>query len=118
MLRHPVWFQGGTGERHQRAGHDGKDLIFWDGAEWDVFLQTCTELGVPLYLHLRNPTGVILEKLWKDRQWLIGSSPSFAHGVSLYLSEMVTNNVFDRNPKLQIIISYMGEHIPFDMWRI
>jgi 2,3-dihydroxybenzoate decarboxylase len=26
--------------------------------------------------------------------------------------------VFDRHPKLQIVIGHLGEHIPFDMWRI
>lgn len=31
---------------------------------------------------------------------------------------MVTNGVFDRHPKLQVILGHLGEHIPFDMWRI
>jgi 2,3-dihydroxybenzoate decarboxylase len=31
---------------------------------------------------------------------------------------MVTNGVFDRNPKLQVIIGHLGEHIAFDLWRI
>jgi 2,3-dihydroxybenzoate decarboxylase len=31
---------------------------------------------------------------------------------------MVTNGVFDRNPKLQVILGHLGEHIPFDLWRI
>lgn len=102
----------------QRSGPEGNDNIFYDGPEWDVFWQTCTELDVPLYLHPRNPTGVVFEKLWKDRQWLIGPPLSFAHGVSLHLLGMVTNGVFDRHPKLQIVIGHLGEHLPFDLWRI
>lgn len=31
---------------------------------------------------------------------------------------MVTNGVFDRHPKLQIIIGHLGEHLVADMWRI
>lgn len=31
---------------------------------------------------------------------------------------MVTNGVFDRFPKLKVIIGHLGEHIPFDLWRI
>lgn len=31
---------------------------------------------------------------------------------------MVTNGVFDRHPSLQIIIGHLGEHLPFDLWRI
>ena len=26
--------------------------------------------------------------------------------------------MFDRHPKLQVIIGHLGEHIPFDLWRI
>jgi 2,3-dihydroxybenzoate decarboxylase len=102
----------------QRTGVDGDDMIFYDGPEWDVFWETCTKLDVPLYLHPRNPTGSIYEKLWAKRKWLVGPPLSFAQGVSLHLLGMVTNGVFDRNPKLKIIIGHLGEHIPFDMWRI
>jgi 2,3-dihydroxybenzoate decarboxylase len=31
---------------------------------------------------------------------------------------MVVNGVFDRNPKLKVIVGHLGEHIPFDLWRI
>ncbi|GIK03914.1 hypothetical protein Aspvir_007989 [Aspergillus viridinutans] len=100
------------------AGPDGDDMIFYDQPEWDIFWQACTDLDVPLYLHPRNPTGTIYDKLWADRKWLVGPPLSFAHGVSLHVLGMVTNGVFDRHPKLQIILGHLGEHIPFDMWRI
>lgn len=31
---------------------------------------------------------------------------------------MVVNGVFDRHPKLKIVIGHLGEHLPFDLWRI
>lgn len=43
---------------------------------------------------------------------------SFANGVSLHLLGIITNGVFDRFPKLQVIVGHLGEHIPFDFWRI
>ncbi|KAJ5443502.1 2-3-dihydroxybenzoate decarboxylase [Penicillium daleae] len=111
-------FLGALVNDTQRAGPDGDDMIFYDNEKWDIFWQTCTELDVPLYLHPRNPTGTIYDKLWADRKWLVGPPLSFAHGVSLHTLGMVTNGVFDRHPKLQIILGHLGEHIPFDMWRI
>jgi len=111
-------FKGALVNDTQRAGSDGDDVIFYDSAAWDVFWSTVSELDVPFYLHPRNPTGTIHEKLWADRKWLLGPPLSFAQGVSLHLLGMVTNGVFDRFPKLQIIIGHMGEHIPFDLWRI
>ncbi|KAJ6441089.1 amidohydrolase family protein [Purpureocillium lavendulum] len=111
-------FKGALVNDTQRAGPDGDDMIFYDGPEWDVFWGTVTELDVPFYLHPRNPTGTIHERLWAKRHWLIGPPLSFAHGVSLHLLGMVTNGVFDRHPRLQVILGHLGEHIPFDMWRI
>lgn len=101
-----------------QIGPDGESLIFYDKPEWDVFWQTCVELDVPFYLHPKQPTGVVYDKLWADRKWLIGPPLSFAQGVSLHLLGMVVNGVFDRNPKLQVVIGHLGEHIPFDLWRI
>ena len=93
-------------------------MIFYDGPEWDVFWERCTKLDVPFYLHPRNPTGTIYEKLWAKRKWLVGPPLSFAHGISLHILGMVTNGVFDRHPKLKVVIGHLGEHIPFDLWRI
>ena len=111
-------FLGALVNDTQRNDESGSSMIFYDDPSWDVFWQTCTELDVPFYLHPRNPTGVFKEKLWGPRNWLIGPPLSFAQGVSLHLLGMASKGVFDRNPKLQIIIGHLGEHIPFDLWRI
>ncbi|KAK7550098.1 amidohydrolase family protein [Phyllosticta citricarpa] len=111
-------FLGALVNDTQRAGPDGDDMIFYDGPDWDVFWSTVEELDVPFYLHPRNPTGTMYERLWADRKWLVGPPLSFAQGVSLHLLGMVTNGVFDRHPKLQIVIGHLGEHLPFDLWRI
>lgn len=56
--------------------------------------------------------------MYKDRAALIGPVLSFANNVSVHLLGMIVNGVFDRHPKLKVIIGHLGEHIPFDMWRI
>lgn len=111
-------FKGALVNDTQRAGPDGDDMIFYDNPAWDVFWSTVQELDVPFYLHPRNPTGTQYEKLWAERKWLVGPPLSFAHGVSLHLLGMVTNGVFDRFPKLKVVIGHLGEHVPFDLWRI
>ncbi|KAK6003741.1 hypothetical protein QM012_009512 [Aureobasidium pullulans] len=111
-------FKGALVNDTQRSGPYGNLNIFYDDPSWDIFWATCTRLDVPVYLHPRNPTGSIHDQLWKDRKWLIGPPLSFAQGVSLHLLGMVTNGVFDRHPKLQLIIGHLGEHLPPDLWRI
>ena len=70
------------------------------------------------YLHPIAPKGEIHRRLYKDRAALIGPVLSFANNVSVHLLGMIVNGVFDRHPKLKVIIGHLGEHIPFDMWRI
>lgn len=111
-------FKGALVNDTQRNDESGTGMIFYDGPEWDVFWSTVQELDVPFYLHPRNPTGVFMEKLWAPRKWLVGPPLSFAQGVSLHLLGMVTNGTFDRFPNLQVIIGHLGEHLPFDLWRI
>ncbi|KAI8388393.1 amidohydrolase family protein [Radiomyces spectabilis] len=110
-------FKGALVNDYQ-VGEDGETLIFYDQPEWDVFWETCSELGVPFYMHPREPYGIIYDKLWKQRKWLVGPPLSFAQGVSLHVLGMVTNGVFDRFPKLQVIMGHLGEHVPVDIWRI
>ena len=111
-------FKGALVNDTQRNDESGTGMIFYDTPDWDVFWSTVQELDVPFYLHPRNPTGVFYEKLWEPRKWLLGPPLSFAQGVSLHLLGMVTNGTFDRFPKLQVVIGHLGEHIPFDLWRI
>ncbi|KAJ6104103.1 amidohydrolase 2 [Penicillium sp. IBT 18751x] len=86
--------------------------------DFQHFWKILTELDVPLYIHPAAPSDVILEKLYAQRQNLIGPPLSFANGVSLHTLGLISNGVFDRFPKLKIIIGHQGEHIPFDFWRI
>ncbi|EJT50353.1 2,3-dihydroxybenzoic acid decarboxylase, putative [Trichosporon asahii var. asahii CBS 2479] len=102
----------------QHAGKDGETYIFYDQPEWDVFWQTCVDLDVPFYLHPEPPFGSYYREQYADRKYLIGPPVSFANGVSLHLLGMITNGVFDRFPKLKVILGHLGEHIPGDFWRI
>lgn len=111
-------FLGALVNDTQRTDESGDGMNFYDAPEWDVFWKTVTELDVPFYLHPRNPTGRDYEQRWAARKWLLGPPLSFAQGVSLHVLGMVTNGVFDRFPNLKIIIGHLGEHIPFDLWRI
>jgi len=102
----------------QHAGPDGETYLFYDQPQYDVFWQACVDLDVPLYIHPAAPQGVLKEHLYTGARYLIGPPLSFANGVSLHLLRILSTGVFDRFPKLKIIVGHLGEHIPFDFWRI
>lgn len=56
--------------------------------------------------------------MWADRPHLAYAALGHAHRVSMHLLGIVTSGVLDRFPKLKLVIGHMGEHIPFDLYRI
>lgn len=94
-------FKGALVNDTQRAGSDGEELIFYDNPKWDVFWQTCVELDVPFYLHPRNPTGIIFDKLWKDRQVSVIPSHTTrpSSRVIRFASEAIASPIAQREPR-------------------
>ncbi|PVH79241.1 amidohydrolase-like protein 2 [Cadophora sp. DSE1049] len=95
-------FHGALLNDFQHAGPDGETYLYYDQSAYDAFWKVVVELNVP----------------YAERKYLVGPPLSFAKAVSLHILGMITNGVFDRFPKLKIIIGHLGEHIPFDFWRI
>lgn len=102
----------------QHAGPDGETYLYLDQPQYDVFWKTLTELDVPLYIHPAAPSGRFYEQQYAQRRFLVGPPLSFANGVSLHLLGLIINGVFDRFPTAKVIVGHLGEHIPFDFWRI
>ncbi|ROV96973.1 hypothetical protein VSDG_04163 [Cytospora chrysosperma] len=102
----------------QHAGPNGETYLFYDQPQYDAFWQVLQDLDVPLYIHPAAPADVIFDKLYAQRKYLIGPPLSFANAVNLHLMGIITNGVFDRFPRAKVIVGHLGEHLPFDFWRI
>jgi len=102
----------------QSSGTDGNTMLFYDQPEYDEFWQAANELEVPVYIHPRAATPLIHEQMWKDRPWLEFSALGYANRVNMHLLGIITAGVLDRFPKLKLVVGHMGEHIPYDLYRI
>ena len=111
-------FHGALLNDVRHAGPDGETYLFYDDPAYDAFWAVAQELDVPIYLHPAAPVGNRYETFYKARKYLVGPPLSFANSVSLHLLGLITNGVFDRFPKLKVIVGHLGEHIPYDFWRI
>ncbi|KAI9742042.1 MAG: hypothetical protein M1834_000432 [Cirrosporium novae-zelandiae] len=111
-------FHGALVNDYQHAGPGGETYLFYDQPAYDVFWKAVTDLDVPVYIHPAAPQGTLYNQLYAQRKYLIGPPLSFANSVSLHLLGLMINGVFDRHPNLKIIVGHLGEHIPFDFWRI
>jgi len=110
-------FLGALLNDYQQSGPDNATLLFYDQPEYDVFWQMATDLDVPVYLHPRTNIAQIAALLYKHAPFIRGPVEEFAVTLSNHILGLCTNGVFDRFPKLKIIVGHMGERLPSDQFR-
>ncbi len=97
---------------------------YYEGLEYSGLWETAQELDVPIYLHPVLPTKAVLETLYQgsySHQAAL-SIGTFGFGwhsdVAIHVLRLFSAGVFDRFPKVKIIIGYFGEMLPFMLERI
>src|SRR5215469_897153 len=82
---------------------------------WEIF-EAAESLAVPIYLHPTTPSPRMLNP-FLDRG-LDGAVFGFAVETSLHVLRIVVSGVFDRFPKLRMVIGHLGEGLPYWLFRI
>jgi predicted TIM-barrel fold metal-dependent hydrolase len=98
---------------------DGKH---YDSAAYDIFWAKACDLDVPIYLHPTWPSARMGENYQGNFPMPVAISlggPGWGwHGdVGLHVLKLFAAGVFDRFPKLKIIVGHMGEMLPFMLER-
>ncbi len=91
--------------------------IFFDLPEYRPFWAKVQELNVPFYLHPRTAVPERRQH-YENHPWLVSAAWGFAVETSIHALRLVGSGLFDEFPKLKIIVGHLGEHIPYNMWRI
>ena len=81
---------------------------------WGIF-ETAQALGVPIYLHPREPSPGMAGPLDMP-----GYRVAWGYGVETgtHIMRLIAGGVFDQFPQLKVVIGHMGESIPFTLDRI
>ena len=94
---------------------DGK---FLDHADFAPVLAKAEELGVPIYIHPNWASPAAMDLYYNDvgdplvGRVLSGAGYGWHQEVALQCLRMIVSGVFDRHPRLQIIVGHMGEGLP------
>lgn len=97
---------------------DPENAIYLDDPRYLPFWEEVEKLGVPIYLHPRMSVPSVRKKEYAGHDWMISAAWGFHVETATHCLRLMASGLFDRFPKLQIVIGHMGELLPFQIWRI
>jgi 2,3-dihydroxybenzoate decarboxylase len=96
---------------------DAETVVYCDDPRYAAFWNTLEELDVPFYLHPRNPLRSWAQ-IYAGHEWLLGPTWAFGQETAVHALRLIGSGLFDRHPRLQIILGHLGEGLPISLWRI
>lgn len=96
--------------------------IFLDDKRfWPIF-ERAEALDVPIYLHPSVPLPAVMDAYYKDYAkdfpMVIRAAWGFTVETATQALRLVLSGLFEKHPKLKIILGHLGETLPFFVWRI
>jgi 2,3-dihydroxybenzoate decarboxylase len=91
--------------------------VFYDLPRYLPFWATVEKLGVPFYLHPREPL-VSRQQHYEGHPWFLGAAWAFGVETSIHALRLMASGLFDRYPALKMILGHLGEGLPYNAWRI
>ncbi len=96
---------------------DAQTIAYYDEPQYRPFWAVVERLGVPFYLHPRNPLPRDA-RIYEGHPWLLGPIWAFGQETAVHALRLMSSGLFDAYPQLQIILGHMGENLPYGIWRV
>jgi predicted TIM-barrel fold metal-dependent hydrolase len=88
---------------------------------WPIYARA-EQLDVPIYFHPSLPdprvTEIYYQEYAKDFPLVVRPAWGFTVETATQAIRLILSGVFEKHPKLKIILGHLGETIPFLLWRI
>jgi 5-carboxyvanillate decarboxylase len=94
--------------------HTGNAYL--DDPRFAPILEAAEALGAPLYIHPRAPSDGMATPFRDYR--LEGAVWGYGIETATHILRLIFGGIFDRFPKLQVVIGHMGEALPFWLGRL
>ncbi|MHA7682811.1 amidohydrolase family protein [Cupriavidus sp. PET2-C1] len=89
--------------------------VYYDDPCYDAFWERMQALDVPMYLH---PTDAfVAPHVYSGHPEISGAAWGWGVETASHALRLVFGGVFDRFPRLKLILGHMGEGLPFQRWR-
>jgi 2,3-dihydroxybenzoate decarboxylase len=95
---------------------DADTIVYYDDPRYRSFWAALETLGVPFYLHPRDPLPNRVT-FCDGHPWLRGASWAFGVETATHALRLMASGIFDTHPKLTGILGHLGEMLPYCIWR-
>jgi 2,3-dihydroxybenzoate decarboxylase len=92
-------------------------VTYYDTDAHRPFWAQVETLGVPFYLHPRNPLPRDA-RIYAGHEWLLGPAWGFGQETAVHALRLMGSGLFDAHPGLRIVLGHMGEGLPYNLWRV
>ena len=96
---------------------DADTARYLDDDAYEPMWAAVADLGVPVYLHPREPLPV-QQAICAGYESLVGSAWGFAHETATHAVRLMLSGLFDRHPGVQVILGHLAEGLPFLLPRL
>ena len=108
-------FKGALVNGYSQVGSPDR-VVYYDDPIYEPFWSTIEALGVPFYLHPRDPLPA-REPIYDGHPWFMGPVWAFAVETAMHALRLMGSGVFDRHPRVTMILGHLGEGLPYNIWR-
>jgi predicted TIM-barrel fold metal-dependent hydrolase len=91
---------------------------YLDDESFFVVLERAQALDVPIYIHPTDPPQAVADVYYRNYPDMVTGGWGWQVETGTHLLRMMCGGVFDRFPRLRIIVGHMGELIPYNLKRI
>ena len=95
----------------------GEQVQYLDEEPVRPFWERAAKLGVPVYLHPREPLPSQTRSI-QGYPELIGSAWAFTYETASHALRLILSGLFDAYPELQVILGHLGEGLPYILPRM
>ncbi len=96
---------------------DASTVVYLDDPRYLPFWARLEQLDLPLYLHPRDPLPS-REPILDGHPWFMGSAWAFGVETATHALRLMASGLFDRYPRLNVLLGHLGEGLPFMIWRV
>jgi 2,3-dihydroxybenzoate decarboxylase len=96
--------------------------VFLDDKRFWPIYERAEKLDVPIYFHPGLPDARVMDVYYKDYvkdfPMVVRAAWGYTVETATTAIRMVLSGVFEKHPKLKVILGHLGETLPFLVWRV